>query len=146
MNIAIGVILLLVGFLNFYPLIGIQGPARLKALYGPPIEGADLVILMRHRALLFGLIGGFMMAAAFVPAWRQSRLRRRLHQHVGLCGAGMGRGRLSLAHRQGGAGGYCRLAGASGGFGAASAPNRMIFAPDASIWQVSPVARAVKQA
>jgi hypothetical protein len=70
MNIAIGVILLLVGFINFYPLIGIQGPARLKALCGPPIEGADLVILMRHRALLFGLIGGFMMAAAFVPVWR----------------------------------------------------------------------------
>tara|TARA_R110002074_G_scaffold48777_4_gene124670 strand:+ start:505 stop:879 length:375 start_codon:yes stop_codon:yes gene_type:complete len=70
MNIAIASILLLVGFLNFYPLIGLQGSARLAALYGLPVDGADLAILMRHRALMFGLVGGFIMSAAFVPEWR----------------------------------------------------------------------------
>ncbi|MDO8422645.1 MAG: hypothetical protein Q7S99_10845 [Parvibaculum sp.] len=70
MNIAIASILLLVGFLNFYPLIGLQGSARLAALYGLPVDGADLTILMRHRALMFGLVGGFIMSAAFVPEWR----------------------------------------------------------------------------
>tara|TARA_R110000868_G_scaffold34223_1_gene123668 strand:+ start:6893 stop:7267 length:375 start_codon:yes stop_codon:yes gene_type:complete len=70
MNIAIASILLLVGFLNFYPLIGLQGSSRLAALYGLPVDGADLAILMRHRALMFGLVGGFIMSAAFVPEWR----------------------------------------------------------------------------
>tara|TARA_R110002110_G_scaffold75009_3_gene198373 strand:+ start:4484 stop:4858 length:375 start_codon:yes stop_codon:yes gene_type:complete len=70
MNIVIAVILLLVGFLNFYPLIGIQGAPRLSALYGLPVEGADITILMRHRALMFGLVGGFIMLSAFVLEWR----------------------------------------------------------------------------
>ena len=55
MSIAISAILLLVGLLNFYPVIGAAGAARLSALYGLPIEKPDMAILMRHRALLFGL-------------------------------------------------------------------------------------------
>jgi hypothetical protein len=65
MNIAITLIMLLVGYINFHPLIGIVSVARLKVLYGPPIESPDLAILMRHRALLFGLIGSFIIYAAF---------------------------------------------------------------------------------
>ena len=70
MNIAITLIMLLVGYINFYPLIGIVSVARLQKLYGPPIESADLAILMRHRALLFGLVGGFIIYAAFTPELR----------------------------------------------------------------------------
>ncbi|MDO8288754.1 MAG: hypothetical protein Q7T44_06000 [Parvibaculum sp.] len=70
MDIAITLIMLVVGYINFHPLIGIVSVARLQALYGPPIEGADMAILMRHRALLFGILGGFIMYAAFVPELR----------------------------------------------------------------------------
>ncbi|MDR3499456.1 MAG: hypothetical protein P4L72_09540 [Parvibaculum sp.] len=70
MSIAIAAILLLVGLLNFYPVIGAVGAARLAALYGLPIEGPDLAILMRHRALLFGLVGAFIVSAAFAPGLR----------------------------------------------------------------------------
>lgn len=70
MNIAITLIMLVVGYINFHPLIGVVSVARLQALYGPPIEGADMAVLMRHRALLFGILGGFIMYAAFVPELR----------------------------------------------------------------------------
>ena len=46
------------------------GTARLEALYGLPIEGADLAILMRHRAVLFGLLGAYQLWAVFRPAHR----------------------------------------------------------------------------
>jgi hypothetical protein len=33
-------------------------------------EGADLQLLMRHRAVLFGLVGGLLLLAAFKPRLR----------------------------------------------------------------------------
>ncbi len=62
--------LLVTGALNFYPLVGVLGGARLQALYGLPLQDANLLILMRHRAVLFGLLGAFIVAAAFKPAWQ----------------------------------------------------------------------------
>ena len=47
----------------------------LLSLYGVEVQG-DLAILMRHRAVLFGLLGGLMILAAFrphlknLPAWQ----------------------------------------------------------------------------
>lgn len=62
--------LLVTGALNFYPLIGVLGGARLQVLYGLPLQDANLLILMRHRAVLFGVLGAFIIAAAFKPAWQ----------------------------------------------------------------------------
>lgn len=69
-SIAIAILLLLVGLLNFYPVVGVLGGRRLERLYGVRAEGADLSILMRHRALLFSLVGAFIVYAAFEPALR----------------------------------------------------------------------------
>ena len=44
------------------------GVAKMERAYGVHIEGPDLAVLMRHRALMFGLLGGFMLAAVFVPS------------------------------------------------------------------------------
>lgn len=60
----------LVGLINLYPVVGVVGPAMLESLYGLPIQGDDLVLLMRHRAVLFGLLGALLIAAAFRPALR----------------------------------------------------------------------------
>jgi hypothetical protein len=53
------------GLINIIPVTGVLGAARLEALYGQSFVGADLVLLMRHRAVFFGLLGGLLIAAAF---------------------------------------------------------------------------------
>ena len=53
--------------IHLLPLIGVLGGDRLQSLYGVAIEGPDLQILMRHRAVLFGLLGTFLAVAAFIP-------------------------------------------------------------------------------
>lgn len=67
---ALATALLLSGLLNAVPALGLIGGSQLASLYGMPFEDASLRILMRHRALLFGLLGGAMIVAAFLPAWR----------------------------------------------------------------------------
>lgn len=67
---ALAAALVLAGVINTLPLMGVLGAERLQALYAMPFEDASLRILMRHRAVLFGLLGGAMIAAAFIPAWR----------------------------------------------------------------------------
>lgn len=61
----VSVTLLLVGIIHLLPLSGVLGQQRLFALYGVDLNDTNLVILMRHRAVLFGLIGGLMIEAAF---------------------------------------------------------------------------------
>lgn len=57
--------LLLVGIIHLLPLAGVLGAMRLAGLYGIAIEEPNLEILMRHRAVLFGLLGAFFCYAAF---------------------------------------------------------------------------------
>ncbi len=60
--------LLMVAVIHLLPLSGVLGQARLEALYGVAIDDPNLLVLMRHRAVLFGLLGGYLLVAAFVPA------------------------------------------------------------------------------
>jgi hypothetical protein len=50
--------------------LGVLGVARLEALYGVVIQDPNLAILMRHRAVLFGIVGGLLALAAFYPPAR----------------------------------------------------------------------------
>ena len=59
---------------HLLPLIGVLGGERLQSLYGVAIEGPDLQILMRHRAVLFGLLGTYLLAAAFIPVLQPTAL------------------------------------------------------------------------
>ncbi len=68
---AITVLLFLVGIINLYPVIGIMSPEQFAGLYGLDFSEDNLQVLMRHRALMFGLLGGFIIYAAFRPAYRQ---------------------------------------------------------------------------
>lgn len=70
MTYVVGTTLALVGIIHLLPLTGVVGGDRLDALYGVPIDDPNLAILMRHRAVLFGLLGAFMVYAAFTPAVR----------------------------------------------------------------------------
>jgi hypothetical protein len=62
------VALLVTAVIHLLPLIGALGVHRLQRLYGISIAEPNLAILMRHRAVLFGMLGGFLLLAAFVPS------------------------------------------------------------------------------
>jgi hypothetical protein len=57
--------LLVAALIHLVPLVGVLGVAQLQSLYGIDASTPDLAILMRHRAVLFGLLGGFLVLAAF---------------------------------------------------------------------------------
>ena len=67
MQIATAVILFGVGLIHLLPVVGVTGAKSLDKLYGTQISDANLLVLMRHRAVLFGLIGALLIVAAFVP-------------------------------------------------------------------------------
>lgn len=56
--------------IHLLPLSGVLGSERLASLYGLQFNEPNLQILMRHRAVLFGLLGAFMVFAAFKPAYQ----------------------------------------------------------------------------
>jgi hypothetical protein len=62
--------LLFAGVINLLPVAGLMGSETLQKLYGMAFDEPSLRILMRHRALLFGLLGGALWIAAFVPSWQ----------------------------------------------------------------------------
>lgn len=67
MRYVITVTLLVVSIIHLLPLSGALSNERLKVLYGIPFNEPNLEIVMRHRAVLFGLLGTFLFYAAFQP-------------------------------------------------------------------------------
>ena len=67
-------VLVLVGLLHLLPLLGVLGRGQLLQLYGVPITDPSLELAMRHRAVLFGLLGGFLLIAALRPGWHAAAL------------------------------------------------------------------------
>ena len=61
-------LLVLVGIIHLLPVSGVLGVERLAALYGVSVAEPNMEILMRHRAVLFGLLGLFLVYAAFQPS------------------------------------------------------------------------------
>ncbi|MDZ4731015.1 MAG: hypothetical protein SH820_13840 [Xanthomonadales bacterium] len=61
----IAVLLVIVGLINLAPVVGVLGTDSLSKLYGLASLEGDLLILMRHRALLFGILGVFIICSAF---------------------------------------------------------------------------------
>ncbi len=70
MNITITASFVVAGLIHLLPLAGITGAAAIERLYGMRITEPDLLIVLRHRALLFGLLGMCLLIAPFRPAWQ----------------------------------------------------------------------------
>jgi 2-iminobutanoate/2-iminopropanoate deaminase len=73
-SVIVGMMLAVVAVMHLLPLVGVLGRERLFALYGIQIDDPSLEILMRHRAVLFGLLGVFLLYAAFRPSHHGSAL------------------------------------------------------------------------
>ncbi|MEM7449961.1 MAG: phosphopantetheine adenylyltransferase [Pseudomonadota bacterium] len=58
------------GFINLAPIVGLRGAGTLHRLYGVSAVSGDLALLLQHRAVLFGIIGGLLLAAAVQPNLR----------------------------------------------------------------------------
>ncbi|MDO9361160.1 MAG: phosphopantetheine adenylyltransferase [Polaromonas sp.] len=70
MRYLVSAMLVIVGIIHLLPLSGVLGAGQLAALYGLPFGEPNLEILMRHRAVLFGLLGGFLILAGFKPVFQ----------------------------------------------------------------------------
>jgi uncharacterized membrane protein YuzA (DUF378 family) len=64
----ISLMLVIAGIIHVLPLAGVAGSERLAALYGLDFSDPNLAILMRHRAVLIGLLGVLLIYAAFRPS------------------------------------------------------------------------------
>ena len=62
--------LVVAALVNLAPIVGVISAETLVALYGIRLESPDLIILMRHRAILFGLVGSFILLSVFRPVLR----------------------------------------------------------------------------
>jgi len=60
--------LVIVAVIHLLPLSGVLSSSQLTTLYGISFNEPNLEILMRHRAVLFGLLGAFLLYAAFKPS------------------------------------------------------------------------------
>jgi len=63
-------LLLVAAVIHLLPVVGVVSAARVEALYGVSVDSPDMAVLLRHRAVLFGLLGAALVAAAFVPQLR----------------------------------------------------------------------------
>jgi len=70
MKHVITVLFVIVGLINFAPLMGILSDDMLASLYAVEITSPDMSLLLRHRAALFGIVGGYILMAAFKPSHR----------------------------------------------------------------------------
>lgn len=66
--------LVVVGLINFAPVMGVISAQKLESAYSVALAGNDLAILMRHRALLFGILGAFILYSAFNPFYQPAAM------------------------------------------------------------------------
>ena len=74
MRFIIPAMLVAVGIIHILPLSGVLSATRLFDLYGISFEDPNLEILMRHRAVLFGLLGIFLICSIFIPNFQLAAL------------------------------------------------------------------------
>lgn len=69
-ELALAASLVLAAVIHLIPASGLLSAQRLNVLYELSLDDPRLILLLRHRALLFGVLGTFFLLAAFVAAWR----------------------------------------------------------------------------
>lgn len=65
MNTLLTGALLIAAVIHLLPLPGVLGQGKLSKLYGLAAPDPGIELLLRHRAVLFGLLGALLAVAAF---------------------------------------------------------------------------------
>jgi hypothetical protein len=66
--------LLVAGIINLLPVSGVLGRSWLQSLYGFEVRSTDLEILLRHRAVFFGLLGLLLLLSVFRAGLRPAAI------------------------------------------------------------------------
>jgi hypothetical protein len=61
----VSILLFIVGIINVLPIMVFFDATKTNKLYGFPLEGENLTVLMRHRGVLLSLVGIALLTAAF---------------------------------------------------------------------------------
>lgn len=78
-------VLLAAGVVHLLPASGLLGVRQLQRLYGTALADPGLVLMLRHRALLFALLGVGLLAATASPPLRPPMLIAGLISTAGFC-------------------------------------------------------------
>lgn len=70
MSVVITVGLVALAVIHLLPAIGVLGAERLYTLYGVEFSDPNSLLLMRHRAALFAIVGVFTLLAVFRIDWQ----------------------------------------------------------------------------
>lgn len=62
--------LVVAAVINLLPLSGVLGRSWLLSLYGQEVGSIDMEILLRHRAVLFGIVAMLLLASVKILHWR----------------------------------------------------------------------------
>ncbi len=64
MEIFFRICLFIAGLINFFPSLLAFLPSKIATSYGIKIPDANYELLLRHRAVMFGIVGGIMIYSA----------------------------------------------------------------------------------
>ena len=92
--------LLVGGIVNLLPLPGAISAAGLARLYAIDTTDADLVIMLRHRSMVFVILGVLMLAAIWWPHLRAAAILAGLASTAGFVLIALQVGRYSRAIRR----------------------------------------------
>ena len=67
MRFVVPAVLILVAVIHALPVLGVLGAAKLSQLYRLAVQDPNLELLLRHRAVLFGLLAALLAYAAIRP-------------------------------------------------------------------------------
>lgn len=66
------------------PIVGVLGVKNLEAAYQVKIASADLALLMQHRALLFGLLDGYVLYSCIYAQYQPAAMLMAVISMIGL--------------------------------------------------------------
>jgi hypothetical protein len=93
-------VLIVAGMVHLLPASGMLGARPLQKLYAVAITDPGLLLMLRHRALLFGVLGAGLLAAVAVPSLRTAMLTAGLISTAGFCLLALQAPELSAALRR----------------------------------------------